>query len=625
MSIPIEIILKASGGGGVKTEIQGVATATKSVDTELKKVGSNTGFTSAEAKAKGYWQAVDTATEKTANLSRSMVTLRNGGAALTVAGGAAMALTNHLANVYKEGARADEKLSAMLQKRGEGGRMEEMSGWASKLADQAALVDDDPIKEASAGLLGFGMNAKQVRDIMPGLIGQSRLYGQELEGVAMAMGKAFAKGDVGALVKSGVTLDPKEVEKIKAITDFGERQAAMFAAVKTSMDNYALSITDGMSEAEKASNRFKKTLDDTQTAIGKGSAAAETSLGLVGARILGLVSHNPKLAEGAGLVLGYGAAGATAVGGVATFAGSLGQAYIAIKAMKAGTVAKSIATDIDTISTIANTDASIVNATAVAADGNAAGVAAGKFGLLARAKMLAANPFVAAGALAVVAGLGIKSVVDAQSDVEDARAEGKDRPESSGSDGSKASLIKRADEMKAQREKLEAKSKETVSAAERWGYTSKYGVGGARKADDHQRDIDDAKIEAQSLKITEDLLRKRIAAMPAPAPFMSTLALNPAVAALTAPGASMPAPAPKAGNVITSTVAALGATGGMAPAIGQSARAGSDSVPTYTPKVDGVSYMTNAVGRVTAIVKFAPLEILMPVDNLSRALGTFAR
>lgn len=362
----IDIILKLAGvDTGAIPMLNRVTAAGKAVEAQMSKLGVSPGLDRLEQRAKRFSDAMDVAKQKTENLSNILGKAQTWGAGIAVAGGAAMLLSKHLADVYMEGARADAKLQAMLTRRGEGNAFEDMAKWAGELAHNAALVDDDPIKEAAAGLLGFGMNAEQIQQIMPGLIGQSRLYGQSLDSVSMAFGKAFASGNAGALKRSGVTLSQADLDYIKAATSEVEKQQRMFERVKASMDNYALSITEGMSDAEIAHNRFLLELDNTQTALGKGAASAQKNMENLGARVLMLVGANPQLAEGAGLIFGYGAAAVTAGGSFISFIATIAQVYLGFVQLGIARAANAAAAGAHTAATV--TEAAALTGTATAA------------------------------------------------------------------------------------------------------------------------------------------------------------------------------------------------------------------------------------------------------------------
>lgn len=330
----IDIILRLLGDGdSARAAFKGVRDEATKTERAVENIGKNPGLDRAEAKAKSYWQAIDTATDKTENLGRTLESARNWGAGIAVAGGAALVLASRLADVYREGARADEKLSAMMNKRGEGGRVEEMTDWAAELAKQAAMVDDDPIKEAAAGLYGFGLNAEQVQKVMPGLIGQSRLYGQSLDSVAQAFGRAYASGNASALKRSGVTISQADLDYIEAATTEIEKQHRMFEKVSESMEKYALSMTEGLSESEKAANRAALEMDNLETAIGKGAATAQDSFNNMTIGVLQYLGASEKAAAGVGWFLTMGGYAATAGGSIIALAGQVGMTTLALQGM----------------------------------------------------------------------------------------------------------------------------------------------------------------------------------------------------------------------------------------------------------------------------------------------------
>lgn len=278
---------------------------------------------------------LSSAAGRAGQLQERLEGLRAGGAALAALGAGGIVLANSLAEAGREGQAVDAALEAMMKKRGEGGRFEELGDWAGKLAHDAALVDDDPIKQAAAGLMGFGVSAEQVMQIMPGLIGQSRLYHQSLDSVAMSFGKAFASGSAGALTKSGVTLDKADLEKLSAIEDPLEKQKLLFKMVKESMDKYALSITEGMGEGEIAANRAKLAQALAMGSIEAGAADAKVSIDNLTASAWGVVESNEAIGHGTGVFLTLGSYAAAAVGGVVSVGSQIGLLALTFPALQA--------------------------------------------------------------------------------------------------------------------------------------------------------------------------------------------------------------------------------------------------------------------------------------------------
>lgn len=313
------------------------------IDILLKLVGVDGGaigmFESARQAVSGLTEGTNEAEQSANNLNSTLENARNWGAGMAVGGAAALALASNLAEVYREGARADEKLSAMMAKRGEGGRIEEMADWAGELAYNAALIDDDPIKEAAAGLFGFGLNAQQVQQIMPGLIGQSRLYGQSIDSVAQAFGRAYASGNAGALKRSGVTLSQADLDYIEAATSEIDKQNRMFEKVNQSMERYALSMTEGLSESEIAANRVTLEMDNLQTAVGEGASVAKTSVDNIIVSLLQFVNANEGAAYSTGWLLSVGGYAASAGGSMLALAAQIGMVATGFQAMGVSGVA----------------------------------------------------------------------------------------------------------------------------------------------------------------------------------------------------------------------------------------------------------------------------------------------
>ena len=108
---------------------------------------------------------------------RDMYALRSSFMMATMAGGAMMMLSKSESDVARGAEAADAKLRAMMERRSEGGRVDEMRQFATQMAAFGGLAQDIPVKNAISGMVGFGMTANQIKEVMPGLIGQSRLYG----------------------------------------------------------------------------------------------------------------------------------------------------------------------------------------------------------------------------------------------------------------------------------------------------------------------------------------------------------------------------------------------------------------------------------------------------------------
>ena len=373
-----------------------VRRASRDVDTLSKSVE---GLEGAYRDANGRLRDANGRFLKDTNATNDAISRSLGGEGLARFGGyvrsaseTLTAFSDRMVQAGLEGQRADEKLNAMLETRGEGGKLKEMADWAGDLAYQAALIDDDPIKEASAGLLGFGLNAEQIQQIMPGLIGQSRLYNQSLDQTAMSFGKAYASGNAGVLRRVGVTISPEDMERLKGISDFGERQRAMFDVIKKSMDDYALSITQGMSESEKATNRFALTMDETTKVMGDGASDARAAWqGMLAPLLDNLNQTNPELLKLIGATAEYGAIAARTMAPVIDWGMKAADMWTTYRMMQ---VLSTGATTANTIATNANTAAQIANARAA----TAAGIARSRF---------AGGPGGAVGAGLLGVGLGV--------------------------------------------------------------------------------------------------------------------------------------------------------------------------------------------------------------------------
>lgn len=320
-------------------------------------------------------------------LGSNLDSLSEKGLKIGAVGVGGILLSKSLAQAGNEGEAAGAKVEAMFAKIGAGSQeIDSLKENLGKLAFDAALPDDDELLNAAAGLAGFGMEAKKVEGLLGGMIGQSRLYGQSLESVSEAVGRAFAKGDLDSLARIGVVISEEQKAMMKGLEDSGaslaQKQAAMYDILRDSFSKYALSLTEGMSEGEIAANRQALALDNLQTTIGTGAARAQKELQQVGAQLFNIAGANPALAEGAGYLGTYGAYAVASVGGLISFGAELGQLAIGYDVVKKAMIASRGAANAQTVAITASGNAS-------AAAGIKAGIAAGGFIALAAAAGLA--------------------------------------------------------------------------------------------------------------------------------------------------------------------------------------------------------------------------------------------
>lgn len=248
------------------------------------------------------------------------------------------ALTSNAIQSGDEAEAAGLKLEAMLAKRGQSGSLDEIKNLGAEMS-KISGIDDDKIAEVAAQLLGFGVSAEQIKGIMPGLIGQSRLYNQDLGQTAMAFGKAFASGNAGALKKVGVTLSDADVNAVKAAKSISETagQMELFKRVQESMKNYALNVGGGQSQAQLTRAYAGVQLGNDLEAIGQAAGRARAAWqGTLLTPLAERVAASPGLTNAAGV----GLEAATQLAPIMTFMATAGQSLPAWE--KLGDAAKGL-------------------------------------------------------------------------------------------------------------------------------------------------------------------------------------------------------------------------------------------------------------------------------------------
>ncbi len=442
----IDIILRMLGQGAdkVESDINKVGSAAKKAGDNVDKIGKSNGMKqvgseaeSSAGKSTNLAQKLANVNEKLENIQKSahgMNALFDVGAIgefgrrVGETGDRLLEMGDKFIEAADSGEAAQLSMEAMMKRRGDGGRIQELTEWAQKLSVDAAMVDDDPIKQAAAGLYGFGLNANQVKNIMPGLIGQSRLYHQSLDEVAMSMGKAFASGQTGQLRRIGVVIDQKTLDQIDSISDQGEKQKAIYDAVVKSFHSYALGVREGMGEAEIAANLTANAVDQASESIGKGAEVVSGAWDKAKTHLIGFTNVIPGANFAIGALIEAGGGIAKVFGSTISVVADTARAWMGYMGLmdhlKETREAQALATSLETAATEANTVAAGENAIAqgaagAAAEGAAVGMeanAAAAGTATAATEGLTVASFAARGGiigLAIAAGTGLGVALDA--------------------------------------------------------------------------------------------------------------------------------------------------------------------------------------------------------------------
>ena len=253
----------------------------------------------------GGSQAVDVGllnrgADAAANLSDQLGQVRNVGIGIAAVGTAGVMVSRNLEGAAEEDIRHRLQMEEMLQKRGQGDKIEQANQFVAKISYDAALPDDEPVKVATAQMLSFGMTLEQIEAAMPGLIGQSRLMGTSIESVGQQFGKSFASGNVGMLKRAGVTLSEHDVDYVKEASTEAEKQSRLFEVVQKSLQQYALSMTGGMNAAQISINHAALEMDAFTTNVGQGAQDAHALLETMVSPLIHITNASPGLQRAAG-------------------------------------------------------------------------------------------------------------------------------------------------------------------------------------------------------------------------------------------------------------------------------------------------------------------------------------
>lgn len=254
-----------------------------------------------------------------AGLGRSADSLAKWTATAATAGAIATATGRYIVDSYK--AAADEQATfATASGNFKGslpvGELEELATRLSRLT----AVEDSTIA-GTIGLLGtYQMLGSQAKQIILPLLNASRALeaqGQSSEGLAVAIGKAFQGGNLGALRRFGIFVDEGafKVNRLQALIDALQQQGGD-AAVR-----FGKSASGGM-------QRFQNSVGDLQEAIGGKLLPVFTPAVDTATKFVEALADNSTAATTVAAILGV-----TVVGGTVAATRATWQLYSAVVAL----------------------------------------------------------------------------------------------------------------------------------------------------------------------------------------------------------------------------------------------------------------------------------------------------
>lgn len=249
-------------------------------------------------------------------------------------------------------------------------------------------IDDEQQKQAIVNMMNFGMSAQQAADMLPYLARQSATLGTPIEGMGMAMGKAFGSGNLGALKRMGVTIDDASFAQWKAMNSqvnwnnaaqVGALRALVLTGAMKGIDQTALQLS---AVQESVGGRVKVWEERERDLIETMGAGADAVLWKTGAlkrmAIAYLEGHDAqaKFVGGAAAVFGWTAKTAGKLGeyahtyneirrSIELVSNTAAKAKVAKEGLAAATHADVAAEKIKT--GVANAEALAIDKTALAA------------------------------------------------------------------------------------------------------------------------------------------------------------------------------------------------------------------------------------------------------------------
>lgn len=250
---------------------------------------------------------------------------------------------NSAIQAAKESELMEHELAAIYRQQGvSDATIESMLKLSRSLMEQTGY-SDEALNAAQRLLASFAMTPAQIERTLPLMVRQAETMGLPLENVAVAFGKAFSTGNIGALRRTGVTLGQLEMEAVdaaKKMTDFSDPvQAAAFQAkfldiVLGAINRTTVPLGSSLNTAAGRARLMAMHIDELKENLGAGALAARAQFTTaLNEMIVRLTGMNPELQKGAGALLWYGGEALTGAAKVATFTGAIGQTVIGLQAM----------------------------------------------------------------------------------------------------------------------------------------------------------------------------------------------------------------------------------------------------------------------------------------------------
>jgi len=395
----------------------------------LQRLSSTDWAEGAEGRARQFAGALDDARSKTENLNNTLGKVRNAGAGMAIAGGAAHLLSSHLIEVSKEGTEVEARLEAVLKAQG---RLNDLNGINTAVDDVASrghFEDDDAVRNATVLMANWEVKTKDMAPLLEAAGRQAQTTGQSVDEMANSFGKAIATGNFEGLKRSAVSFSETEEAAIRAGYAVSQEagQMALVNAITAAVARTTGELGDGLTDAQKRANDFSRAADDAMTNVGAGALSARADVAGLAGRMLALGGGNEGAQRAAGYILEIGSGALTAIGGIAAFTGQLGQSYLALKSFQAARAASSAASGVAAATSAANAAAQTaeaaamtVGAAAATADATATGIDAAASGAAAEtatvnaaAQVAEAAAMTASGAAAGTAAIGFGTLAAA--------------------------------------------------------------------------------------------------------------------------------------------------------------------------------------------------------------------
>lgn len=279
----------------------------------------------AESLVRAYGDMATGASQAQSSTSKAWAAFEAGAPAIRAFGDQLSGMSREWVSQYKNAEQTDVSLKSLAENRGFSSEATESIVKMSEALMMKTGFSEDVIKKEAVAMMNFGMSAEQVNKMMPMLARQAMTLQRPLEGMGFQMGRAFGSGNLGQLMRAGVTIDDASKVAWKAAmrttdwnnaTQVAALRALVLQGAMKGIDKTAVPLSMAMQTSAGKSRLFDAEAERLHRTLGEGAygvSAWTKQWGMVGMQFA--LTH-PEATRMAGAAASLGGQVLKGVGGL---------------------------------------------------------------------------------------------------------------------------------------------------------------------------------------------------------------------------------------------------------------------------------------------------------------------